>query len=91
MLLKETINDMCSSDYKARFGAEYWQVRIRAEKLEKMLKDWEDGKLKFTPTCPKNTYYLQLKVMKEYIAILDLRALAEGIDVFEYLYSTKEG
>ena len=35
MLLKETINDMCSSDYKARFGAEYWQVRIRAEKLEK--------------------------------------------------------
>lgn len=90
MLLKETINDMCSSDYKARFGAEYWQVRIRAEKLEKMLKDWEDGKLKFTPTCPKNTYYLQLKVMKEYIAILDLRALAEGIDVYEYLYSTKE-
>ena len=35
MLLKETINDMCSSDYKARFGAEYWQVRIRSEKLEK--------------------------------------------------------
>lgn len=90
MILKETINDMCSSDYKARFGAEYWQVRIRAEKLEKMLKDWEDGKLKFTPTCPKNTYYLQLKVMKEYIAILDLRALAEGIDVFEYLHSTKK-
>ena len=81
---------MCSADYKARFGAEYWQVRIRAEKLEKMLKDWEDGKLQFTPTCPKNTYYLQLKVMKEYIAILDLRALAEGIDVFEYWYSTKE-
>ena len=90
MILKETINDMCSSDYKARFGAEYWQVRIRAEKLEKMLKDWEDGKLKFTPTCPKNTYYLQLKVMKEYIAILDLRALAEGIDVFEYWHSTKK-
>ena len=34
---------------------------------------------------------LGIKLAKgEYIAILDLRALAEGIDVYEYLYSTKE-
>lgn len=34
MELKETIELMCSSDYKERFVAEYRQVKIRYEKLK---------------------------------------------------------
>ena len=32
--LKETSNLMTSTDHKDRFIAEYWQVKIRSEKLE---------------------------------------------------------
>lgn len=38
MGLKDTIKMMESNDYKERFRAEYWQVRIRLEKLESMIK-----------------------------------------------------
>lgn len=37
MELKDTIDLMNSSDYKDRFKAEYWQVKIRLEKLRKMI------------------------------------------------------
>ena len=33
--LNETVDMMCSQDYKERFVAEYWQTKIRYEKLKK--------------------------------------------------------
>ena len=36
MELKDTIDLMISSDYKDRFKAEYYQVKIRVEKLDKL-------------------------------------------------------
>ena len=52
---------------------------IRYKKLKTMLRNW--GNLNFTPTCPRSTYDLQVKAMKDYIAVLEARALMEGIDL----------
>lgn len=37
MELKDTIDLMTSEDYKDRFKAEYYQTKIRYDKLHKML------------------------------------------------------
>ena len=50
MELNDTINLMNNSDYKKRFQAEYYQTKIRYEKLCKMLVKNEAKTLGFTPT-----------------------------------------
>lgn len=77
MELEQTIELMQSPDYKEMFMAEYYQTKIRFEKLSNMVVNWEN--LSFTPTCPKSTYLLQLEYMEKYLAVLELRAVAEGI------------
>lgn len=77
--IKDTVDLMISPDYKERFRAEYYQLKLRYNKLKAMLKDWEDGALTFLPTCPKSTYRLQLEAMKKYLAILETRARMEKI------------
>ena len=79
MELKDTVELMTSGDYKERFIAEYCQVKIRYGKLKYMLERWENGLLDFTPTCPRSTYDLQTAAMKDYIAILEARAVMEGV------------
>lgn len=79
MELKDTAVLMSSADYKDRFLAEYHQLRIRYEKLDNMVKNWNS--LSFTPTCPKETYELQLRFMKDYLNILVIRAKMENIDI----------
>ena len=81
MGLKDTIKMMESNDYKERFRAEYWQVRIRLEKLESMIKKWENRELDFIPTCPKSIYCLQINVMQVYINLLEARAELENIEL----------
>lgn len=77
--LKDTADMMLSSDYKERFKAEYHQVMIRYNKLKAMIKKWDNGTIDFKPTCPRSTYDLQLKAMKEYIDILEARAVMENV------------
>ena len=43
MELKDTATLMVSSDYKERFKAEYYQLKIRLEKLKCMLQKWDNG------------------------------------------------
>ena len=81
MELKNTIEMMISPDYKERFRAEYYQVKIRYDKLKEMCEKWDIGTLSFTPTCPKETYEFQLKSMKEYLNILVIRAKIENINL----------
>ena len=38
---------MTSKDYKERFKAEYYQLKIRYEKLDAMIKNWDN--LSFEP------------------------------------------
>ena len=77
MELKDTVEMMLSDDYKERFKAEYWQLRIRYDKLQKMVDNWEN--LDFTPTCAYSTYVCQLSAMEDYITVLKSRAEQEGI------------
>lgn len=79
--LKETMELMNSTDYKDRFKAEYYQVAIRYQKLSAMLEKWDKGVLPFTPTCPRSTYNIQVKAMTDYIAILEARAVMEGVEL----------
>ena len=51
MELKDTIDLMQSDDYKERFKAEYYQAKIRYDKLDTMTVKYEAGTLKFTPKC----------------------------------------
>lgn len=81
MELKDTIELMQSDDYKDRFKAEYWQVADRYKKLSAMLVKWDKGELNFTPTCPRSTCNMQIKAMTDYMAVLEIRAVAEGIEL----------
>lgn len=81
MELKDTIELMQSSDYKERFKAEYQQTKIRYNGLHKMLITWDAGKLEFTPTCPKSLLMEQKCYMDEYLRVLEIRALMEGIEL----------
>lgn len=82
MELKDTIEMMNSDDYKERLKAEYWQTKIRCEKLETILLKYMDGTLKFH--LNGSAYYLltlQANSMHLYLDILQRRAKLEGIDL----------
>lgn len=81
MELKDTVEMMISEDYKERFEAEYCQTKFRYGKLKYMLERWDNGILDFIPACPRSTYDLQITAMKDYIAILEARAVMEGIEL----------
>ena len=79
MELKDTVEMMLSNDYKERFKAEYWQLKIRHDKLQKMVDNWD--KLDFRPTCTYNTYVCQLLAMETYMALLRNRAEQEEVEL----------
>lgn len=79
MVLADTVEMMKSDDYKARFKAEYFQLKIRLNGLRNMIAKWDTGTLEFTPTCPRSTYNLQLNAMEDYLAVLDARAAIEHV------------
>lgn len=50
--------------------------------MENMLNKWDSGEeLGFAPVCPRSTYNMQIKAMTNYIAVLEARAVMEGIDL----------
>lgn len=79
--LRDTIEMMNSEDYKERFKAEYYQVVIRYQKLKSMLDKWDNNQLEFAPTCPRSTYNMQITAMTDYIAVLEARAVMEGVEL----------
>ena len=81
MELNETIELMQSSDYKDRFKAEYYQAKIRYDKLDSMTVKYEAGTLNFTPKCSLDLLKQQKMFMGNYIRILKIRAEIEGIEL----------
>ena len=88
--LKETSKAMCSDNYKERFKAEYQQLKIRYEKLKKFnytIEAAERTKHNYSCTpfpmpkhdCPEELLSQQQSVMGEYLHILEVRAVIEGI------------
>lgn len=83
MKISDTTVSMLSPDYKERFKAEFYQLEIRTKKLSTMLDEWDEGKLDFTPTCPREIYEIQLRGMIEYRRALVIRAKLEEIELEE--------
>lgn len=81
LTLADTIPYMNSSDYKDRFIGEYWQTKIRYDKLHDMTVRYEAGKLNFTPSCPLDLLKEQKKYMGMYLNKLEIRAVLEEIDL----------
>ena len=91
MELKDTIEMMQSADYKERFKAEYQQTKIRYEKLKAFNNKIEaahctsyKGALGVEMPkhdCPDDMLREQQRFMGQYLHILEVRAVIEGIDL----------
>lgn len=74
---------MESADFKERFKAEYWQTKIRYEKLHRMTIKYEAGTLDFTPNCSLELLKEQKAAMGNYLRCLEVRAEIEGVKLFD--------
>lgn len=81
MELKGTVLMMNSTDYKERFRAEYFQAKIRYDKLDQMTVKYEAGTLTFTPSCSLELLKEQKKHMGNYIRTLKIRAEIEDVNL----------
>jgi hypothetical protein len=82
--LSDTIELMNSADYKDRFKAEYYQLKIRTEKLHKMLVKYKAGTLNFTPSCSYELLNEQVSYMYGYLHSLEVRAEIEDVNLSDY-------
>lgn len=73
-----------SDDFQDRMIAEYQVLKVRYEKLNKMIRDWKHGRLNFTPKCPVDLLEKQSDIMWAYMQILRNRAAIEVIDLNKY-------
>ena len=81
MELKDTIKLMESENYKDRFKAEYYQTKIRYDKLHKMIIKCQAGTLEFEPSCNLSLLTEQANYMGNYLGILEIRAEIENIEL----------
>lgn len=85
MELKDTIEGMTSTDHKARFKAEYQQLKIRWEKLNKFCNRIKASEItgigEPLTDCPVGLLKHQLEIMREYLTVLEVRAIIEDIDL----------
>lgn len=86
--LQDTIRLMNSDSFKDRFVAEYYQLRIRYQKLHAMTVKYEAGKLDFTPSCPLDLLKKQETAMFHYLDIMEVRAELENIDLSEQIFES---
>lgn len=98
MNLMDTVDMMKSQDYKERFKAEYWQIKIRYEKLKDFNTKIEAARRTTDAyqcrdeikkieapkhDCPAEMLHQQQHLMGDYLHILEVRAIIEGIDLKE--------
>jgi hypothetical protein len=81
MEIKDTFEMMTSEFYQERYKGEYFELKIRADKLEQMLKKYKAGSLPFVPSCSYEILYEQYIYMRNYQQILELRARIEHVDL----------
>ncbi len=81
MNLNDTIAMMESADFKERFKAEYYQLKLRTEGLSEMITKLKSGTLNFTPNSSCELLEGQLDSMRTYLSHLDDRACLEEIEL----------
>ena len=69
------------NDYKDRMVHEYKELKIKYQKLHKMLVKYDAGTLDFNLSCPVELLRKQKSIMGKYLNILEIRAEIEGIDL----------
>lgn len=93
--LKDTVDLMCSENYKERFKAEYYQLKIRYEKLKNLNnrieayeQDMYNSNVEFIKKakkpevrCPNELLLKQQEIMRELLHVLEVRAVLENIDL----------
>ena len=89
MTLLETVDMMNSPDYKERFKAEYYQTKIRYERLKSFNTKIEaarrtqyfNTKAMEMPKhdCPDDMLIEQQNIMGQYLHLLEVRAEIEGV------------
>lgn len=85
--LKDTAEMMASEDYKERFRAEYWQTKIRYDKLKDLNNRIEARNMRVDYfqepkyDCPPQLLREQQTLMGEYLHILEVRAIIENIEL----------
>ena len=85
MTMEQTGELMLSEDYKERFKAEYWQTKIRYERLKKYNTRIEAADLMHRSgpphDCPSFLLNEQQEIMGRYLHLLEVRAEIEGIEL----------
>lgn len=90
MELKNTVALMNSEDYKERFKAEYYQTKIRYEKLKAFNNKIDAARrTEYMATvvtmpahdCPEGLLQEQQVIMGQYLHLLEVRAVIEGIEL----------
>lgn len=70
-----------SADWKERFKAEYYQMKIYCNELEEVICKYNNGTLEFNPAQSIEFFSKQLDAVKQYINILEERARLEKIEL----------
>ena len=83
MKLDETVNLMCSNDFKDRFIAEYIQLVIRLSKLDAVFNNTSDTRFE-VDDITKALMLKQRDAMGSYKICLEKRADILGIDLSNY-------
>ena len=82
-MLKDTIDLMTSDDHQDRLKAEYWQTRVRHDRLHEIIVKYSANTLEFTPESPLELLEIQSTAMMNYLKALEIRAEIEGIDLYD--------
>ena len=86
----QTVEGMLSPDYKERFRAEYAQTKIRYERLKAFntkieaanrTNEWRCRYEMPKHDCPDDILEQQQHLMGQYLHILEVRAVIEGVDL----------
>ena len=95
MTFEQTSKLMLDKDYKKRFIAEYWQLKIRCKRLEKFIDTIEAAHRANTypneivdepiHDCQESLLRAQFQSMCEYLHLLKVRAIIEKIDLEDNL------
>lgn len=79
--LADTVDLMISDNYVDRFKAEYYQLKIRIEKLKAMIEKHDAGTLEFEMQTPITVHKEQLRAMMDYMDMLKARSNFEHVEV----------
>ena len=83
--LIDTVDMMNSDDYKERFKAEYYQTKIRYDRLKAFNSKIEAAIITKTEEpehgCPYELLRKQQSIMGEYLHLLEVRAAIEGVEL----------